>query len=66
MAKTLSTGEKDLEMTNALKLFGKDTLDLIYPDHESRVCKEPSCTDDCVYEFALTENFLTNSEDIMH
>jgi penicillin amidase len=34
MAKTLSTGEKDLEMTNALKLFGKDTLDLIYPDHE--------------------------------
>jgi penicillin amidase len=34
MAKTLSTGEKDLEMTNALKLFGKDTLDLLYPDHE--------------------------------
>lgn len=34
MAKTLCSGEKDLEMTNALKLFGKDTLELIYPDHE--------------------------------
>lgn len=34
MAKTLCTGEKDLEMTNALKLFGKDTLDLLYPDSE--------------------------------
>jgi penicillin G amidase len=34
MAKTLSMGEKDLEMTNALKLFGKETLELLYPDHE--------------------------------
>ena len=34
MAKTLNMGEKDLEMTNALKLFGKETLDLLYPDHE--------------------------------
>jgi penicillin G amidase len=34
MAKTLNMGEKDLEMTNALKLFGKETLELLYPDHE--------------------------------
>ncbi len=34
MAKTLNMGEKDLEMTNALKLFGKETIDLLYPDHE--------------------------------
>ena len=34
MAKTLNLGEKDLEMTNALQLFGKETLDLLYPDHE--------------------------------
>jgi penicillin G amidase len=34
MAKTLNSGERDLEMTNALKLFGKETLDLLYPDHE--------------------------------
>jgi penicillin amidase len=34
MAQTLNMGEKDLEMTNALKLFGKETLDLLYPDQE--------------------------------
>jgi penicillin amidase len=34
MAKTLNNGEKDLEMTNALKLFGKATVDLLYPDNE--------------------------------
>jgi penicillin G amidase len=34
MAKTLNSGERDLEMTNALKLFGKETLDLLYPDYE--------------------------------
>ena len=34
MAKTLNTGEKDLEMTNALKLFGKETIALLYPDNE--------------------------------
>ncbi|MFM9840698.1 MAG: penicillin acylase family protein [Cyclobacteriaceae bacterium] len=34
MAKTLNSGERDLEMTNALKLFGKETLDLLYPDNE--------------------------------
>jgi penicillin G amidase len=34
MAKTLNSGERDLEMTNALKLFGKETLDLLFPDHE--------------------------------
>ncbi|HRI80631.1 MAG TPA: penicillin acylase family protein, partial [Cyclobacteriaceae bacterium] len=34
MAQTLNMGEKDLEMTNALKLFGKTTLDVLYPDHE--------------------------------
>ncbi len=35
MAKTLNVGEKDLEMTNALKLFGKEMLDVLYPDYES-------------------------------
>jgi penicillin G amidase len=34
MAKTLNMSEKDLEMTNALKLFGKETIELLYPDHE--------------------------------
>src|SRR5882672_8092233 len=34
MAKTLNFGDKDFEMTNALKLFGKETLDLLYPDNE--------------------------------
>lgn len=34
MAKTLNMSEKDLEMTNALKLFGKETIDLLYPDNE--------------------------------
>jgi len=34
MAKTLNAGENDLEMTNALALFGKETLDLLYPDRE--------------------------------
>jgi len=35
MAKTLNIGEKDLEMTNALKLLGKETVDLLWPDHEN-------------------------------
>ncbi|MBS1491745.1 MAG: penicillin acylase family protein [Bacteroidetes bacterium] len=34
MAKTLNIGDKDFEMTNALKLFGKETVDLLYPDNE--------------------------------
>jgi penicillin amidase len=34
MAKSLNIGDKDMEMTNALKLFGKDTLDLLYPDRD--------------------------------
>ncbi len=34
MAQTLNMGEKDLEMTNALALFGKGTLDILYPDRE--------------------------------
>ncbi|MGC4020887.1 MAG: penicillin acylase family protein [Cyclobacteriaceae bacterium] len=34
MAKTLNMGEKDFEMTNALKLFGKETVDLLFPDNE--------------------------------
>ncbi len=34
MAKTLNISEKDFEMTNALKLFGKETLDILYPDNE--------------------------------
>jgi penicillin G amidase len=34
MAKTLNIGDKDMEMTNALQLFGKETVDLLYPDDE--------------------------------
>jgi penicillin amidase len=35
MAKTLNIGDKDLEMTNALKLFGKDMVDALWPDLEN-------------------------------
>ena len=34
MAKTLNSGERDLEMTNALKLFGKEIIELLFPDNE--------------------------------
>ena len=34
MAKTLNIGDKDLEMTNALKIYGKETVDLLWPDLE--------------------------------
>ncbi len=34
MAQTLNMGDKDVQMTNALKLFGPDTLNLLYPDRE--------------------------------
>lgn len=34
MAQTLNMGDKDLEMSNTLKLFGKVTLDVLYPDQE--------------------------------
>ena len=34
MAKTLSMSEKDMEMTNALTLFGKEALEILYPDRE--------------------------------
>lgn len=34
MAQTLNIGDRDMEMTNALKLFGKETLDLLYPDRD--------------------------------
>ncbi len=35
MAKTLNIGDKDLEMTNALKIYGKETVDLLWPDNEN-------------------------------
>ena len=35
MAQTLNMGDKDLEMTNALKLYGKEMVDLLYPDNEN-------------------------------
>ena len=35
MAKTLNIGDKDLEMTNALQLFGPDMVDLLWPDKEN-------------------------------
>lgn len=34
MAQTLNMSEKDMEMTNALKLYGKEVVDLLYPDNE--------------------------------
>jgi penicillin amidase len=34
MAKSLNIGDKDMEMTNALKLFGRDVMDLLYPDRD--------------------------------
>jgi penicillin G amidase len=34
MAQTLNIGDKDIEMTNALKLFGAAYVDLLYPDNE--------------------------------
>jgi penicillin G amidase len=33
MANTLSTGESDIELTNALRLFGKQYFDMLYPDY---------------------------------
>lgn len=35
MALTLNSGDKDLEMTNALKLFDKALIDLVWPDNEN-------------------------------
>jgi penicillin G amidase len=35
MAQTLNIGDKDIEMTNALKLFGQQVVDLLYPDNEN-------------------------------
>ncbi len=34
MAQTLNMGDKDMQMTNALKLFGQEMVDLLYPDRE--------------------------------
>lgn len=34
MSNTLNVGEDDFEMTNALHLFGKEMLDVLYPDWE--------------------------------
>ncbi len=34
MAQTLNMGDKDIEMSNALKLYGKEMVDLLYPDRE--------------------------------
>lgn len=37
MAQTLNIGDKDIEMSNALALFGKETVDLLYPDREEKL-----------------------------
>lgn len=34
LSQTLNMGDNDLEMTNALKIFGKDMVDLLYADME--------------------------------
>jgi penicillin amidase len=33
-SQTLNIGEKDLQFTNALKVFGKEMVELLYPDYE--------------------------------
>ncbi len=35
MSQTLAASNKDVGMTNALKLFEKDTLDMLFPDRET-------------------------------
>lgn len=35
IAQTLNMDDKDIEMTNALNLFGKAMVDLLYPDNET-------------------------------
>ncbi len=35
MNQTLNMGDKDMQMTNALHLFGKEMVDILYPDRES-------------------------------
>src|SRR5690606_23853938 len=37
MAQKLNMGDKDIEMTNALKLFGKEMVDLLYPDPDCNI-----------------------------
>ena len=37
MANTLNFGERDLQNTNALKLFGREVFDILYPDRESSI-----------------------------
>jgi penicillin amidase len=34
MALTLNMGDKDMQMSNSLALFGKETTDLLFPDYE--------------------------------
>jgi penicillin amidase len=34
MAQTLNMGDKDVEMTNFVSMFGKETADILFPDHE--------------------------------
>jgi penicillin G amidase len=34
MAQTLNMSDKDIEMTNTLKMFGKEVVDLLFPDQE--------------------------------
>ncbi len=35
MAQTLNIDDKDMEMTNALKLFGPEMIEVLYPDREN-------------------------------
>jgi penicillin amidase len=37
MAKMLTGGDDDFALTNALNLFGKETVDLLFPDYQSTV-----------------------------
>jgi penicillin amidase len=37
LSSTLSRGESDLENTNALSMFGKETFDLLFPDNSGEI-----------------------------
>src|SRR5690606_4777765 len=61
MAQTLNMGDKDVEMTNALKLFGKEMVDLLYPDPDCDI--DPIVNNPGGWNFGA-ENLATDSREI--
>src|SRR5690606_23688865 len=49
MAKMLASQETDFELTNTLKLFGKETVDLLFPDFPEGI--DPIMPVGTVYDF---------------